>query len=157
MFQCARPGCFQLGKNKCSSCLREPYCGGDCQKGDWKMHKTICKTLVKLSLQLQSHEKILKVINEIRVVTVTMKKRQLDVRVLGHLISYVEHQFGDRIPGKSYRERGNGERIKNWTVEIDFLCNIYNNLICIYETDESIGMISGDNLKFPINVKCSIL
>jgi hypothetical protein len=45
--------------------LREPYCSGDCQKGDWKFHKSICKILKKLSHQLQPYHEVLRVIEEI--------------------------------------------------------------------------------------------
>jgi hypothetical protein len=44
------------------------------------------------------------------------KKTQLDIRVLEHLISYAEYQFGSQVPGKAYRERGNGEQIDDWIV-----------------------------------------
>jgi hypothetical protein len=29
------------------------------------------------------------------------------------MISYAEYQFGDRVEGRSYRERANGERMDN--------------------------------------------
>jgi hypothetical protein len=77
------------------------------------------------------------------------KKIQLDVRVLGHLESYAEHQFGDRVPGKASRERGNGEHIDNWNVEIIILIPIYNALVNVYASDESLSMIDSDNLRFP--------
>jgi hypothetical protein len=77
------------------------------------------------------------------------KKTQLGIRVFGHLISYAEHQFGDRIPGKSYRERGDGDRIDNWKVEIEILIPIYCNLLDVYSTDESLSMIDSGNLRFP--------
>jgi tetratricopeptide (TPR) repeat protein len=77
------------------------------------------------------------------------KKIQLDKRVLGHLISYAEHQFGDRVPGKAYRRRLNGDRINNWKVEIEIMIPIYGDLVDVYSTDESLSMIDSDNLRFP--------
>jgi hypothetical protein len=65
MSNCARPGCINEGINKCSLCLREHYCSGECQKGDWKIHKNICKSLEKLSLHLQPYHKVVEVIEEI--------------------------------------------------------------------------------------------
>jgi hypothetical protein len=147
MSKCASPGCFKAGMNRCSTCLREPYCSGECQKGDWKLHKSICKTLKKLSLQLQPYQGVVQVINEI--IGERLKKTQLDIRVLGHLIAYAEHQFGDRVPGKAYRKRGDGDRIDNWNVEIDILIPIYCNLVDVYSTDESLSMIDRDNFQFP--------
>jgi hypothetical protein len=77
------------------------------------------------------------------------KKMQLDTRVLEHLISYSEHQFGDRVPGKAYHKRKDGDRIDNWTVEIGILIPIYSNLVNVNSTDESLSMIDSDNLKLP--------
>jgi hypothetical protein len=87
------------------------------------------------------------------------------VRVLEHLISYVEYQYGDRVVGKAYRERFFGEitavvmngmmvngminRLDNFAVEIDILFSIYDDLIRIYEDDESLSWIARDNLKLP--------
>jgi hypothetical protein len=107
----------------------------------------ICKTLKKLSLQLQPYQEVARVIEEIR--EERPKKSQLDMRVLGHLISYAEHQFGDRIPGKAYRERENGDRIDNWNVEIDILICLYCNLVEVYSTVESLSMTDSDNILFP--------
>ncbi len=96
MSKCTRPGCLKLGINKCSVCLREPYCSGECQKGDWKSHKWICKTLKKLSLQLQPYQEVVRLIVEVH-----NEKREKKVkgRMLEHLGCFAEHQFGDRFPG----------------------------------------------------------
>jgi endogenous inhibitor of DNA gyrase (YacG/DUF329 family) len=122
MSKCARPGCLKLGINRCSISLREPYCSGDCQKIDWKAHKPICKTLKKLSNQLQPYREVVQLFNE------ELNKVELNVRVSKHLVSYAEYRFGDKVPGKDYRERENGERIDNWTVEIRILTFIYDRL-----------------------------
>jgi tetratricopeptide (TPR) repeat protein len=107
----------------------------------------ICKTLKKLSLQLQPYQEVARVIEE------TLQERpnkiQLDIRVFGHLISYAENQFGDRVSGKAYRERGNGDRINNWKVEIEIMIPIYCGLVNVYSTDESLSVIDSDNFKFP--------
>jgi tetratricopeptide (TPR) repeat protein len=141
---CARPDCFENGINRCSICLREPYCSGNCQKGDWKSHKSICEILKKLSLKLQPYHEVVRVIEEVLSI-----KQQQNLRVLGHLLSYADHQFGDRVPGKAYRERGDLERIDNWMVEIGILIPIYSNLVSVYNNDESLSAIIRDNLIFP--------
>lgn len=105
MCECARPSCIKIGNSKCSTCLREAYCSGDCQKSDWKAHKLMCKTSKKLSNQLLPYREVVQVSHEI----VTVPKNANDTRVLSHVLSYAEFQFGDRVVGKSYRERRNGE------------------------------------------------
>jgi tetratricopeptide (TPR) repeat protein len=65
------------------------------------------------------------------------------------LILYAEFQFGDRVPGKSYRERENRERIDNWKVEIDLLLEIYIRLGNIYAHDESLSTTVQDNAMLP--------
>jgi tetratricopeptide (TPR) repeat protein len=62
------------------------------------------------------------------------------------LILYAEFQFGNRIPGKGYRERSNGERIVNWQVEISRLVQMYNRLLETYESD---SVIVGNDFSFP--------
>jgi tetratricopeptide (TPR) repeat protein len=108
--------------------------------------------LKKLSHQLQPYLEVVRIIEEIRG-EISKKNREQKLRVLGHLLSYADHQFGDRILGKSYRERGNGERIDNWRVEIEILVHIYNDFIDIHEDDESLSMMAFDNLTFPYNEK----
>jgi hypothetical protein len=96
MSECARPGCLQSGINRCSICLREPYCSGNCQKADWKAHKSICKTLKKLLYQLQPYLETVQLIEEI--LDEDFKEVELKGRVLKLLVSYAEYQFGNRVP-----------------------------------------------------------
>jgi hypothetical protein len=74
---------------------------------------------------------------------------QLHARVLGHLICFAQHQFGDRVVGKSYRKREGGERIENWTVEIEVIIPIYLELVNSYFQDQGLGLLIGGNLTFP--------
>eukprot|EP00596_Hydrurales_sp_CCMP1899_P006824 CAMPEP_0119035792 /NCGR_PEP_ID=MMETSP1177-20130426/3018_1 /TAXON_ID=2985 /ORGANISM="Ochromonas sp, Strain CCMP1899" /LENGTH=395 /DNA_ID=CAMNT_0006994563 /DNA_START=262 /DNA_END=1449 /DNA_ORIENTATION=+ len=74
---------------------------------------------------------------------------QLHTRLLVHLICYAEHQFGDRVVGKSYRKRGEGERMENWIVEIDVIILIYLDLINLYVDDQGLGLFNRANLNFP--------
>jgi hypothetical protein len=136
MFKCASPGCLKAGVSRCSICLREPYCSGECQKGDWKLHKLVCKTLKKLSYQLQPFQTALDVIREIReeifIREEKVVQKDLSSRVLKHLITYAGHQFGSRIPGRVYRERDNGERSDNFRAEIQILIPLYTDLASTY-------------------------
>jgi hypothetical protein len=81
------------------------------------------------------------------------KKVHPYMRVYKYLVSYAEYQFGNRVPGKDYRERENEESIDNWTVKIEILIVIYNGLASLYFTDESLSTINIDNLKFPLHEK----
>jgi hypothetical protein len=146
MPKCARPCCVQIGMSRCSTCLREAYCSGECQKADWKAHKLICKTLKKLSNQLQPYRDVLNMINEI---LEALEKVQRNVRVLDHTLSYALFQFGDRVEGKSYRERWNGDQISNWIVEMGNLQIIYSRLIGVYFNDQSLSTIIKNSMVTP--------
>jgi tetratricopeptide (TPR) repeat protein len=103
--------------------------------------------LKKLTFQLQPYHEATKVIKEIQN-ECSIKKKE-EIRILGHLISYAEHQFGDRVLGKAYRERGNGERIDNWRVEIVILVSTCMDLMEVYDKNESLSMVANDDLTFP--------
>jgi hypothetical protein len=133
MSQCASPCCNRPASSQCSVCLKEWYCGSECQKADWKKHKLICKVLKRFSNQLQPYSQVYQVIMEIFGTPAATE------RVLKHLLTYATFQFGERIPGKGYRQRGNGERIDNFQVDINLMCNIYQSLINIYIDDASLS------------------
>jgi hypothetical protein len=116
---------------------------------DWKAHKPICKTLKKLSnLILQPYRVVVHSIKEIRVKE--FKKAEMNIRVWKNLVSYAEYQFGNRVLGRVYREREDGERIDNWFVEIDILIRIHGCLADAYSRDKSLGTISSSNLRLPL-------
>jgi hypothetical protein len=94
----------------------------------------ICKTLKKLSNELLPYSEV------VRVITTLLEEREdrgEDIRVFEHVISYA-FQFGDRVPGKSYRERGNSNRIDNWALDMNIIYQIYLRLynICIDNNDQ---------------------
>jgi tetratricopeptide (TPR) repeat protein len=91
---------------------------------------------------------VIRLIEEI--IGTTLKINQLKTRLLEYLISYAVHQFGDRVPGKDYRERENGERVNNYMVEIDMLHYIYSELADIYLSDGSLSALSRYTLRFPL-------
>jgi hypothetical protein len=76
-------------------------------------------------------------------------KKGNDCRVLEHLLSFAEHQFGKGVPGKHYRERGDGERISNWIVDIEILHDIIQRLSNHYMHDYSLSTIIRDDMRFP--------
>jgi tetratricopeptide (TPR) repeat protein len=80
---------------------------------------------------------------------VNASKNSKNLRVFKHLLSYAAFQFGDRVIGKSYRGRENGDRIDNWNVEIDMLCHIHRDIHDIYATDKSLNKVVLSNLIIP--------
>ena len=59
------PKCANCGKdasNRCSRCKNEWYCGKDCQKICWRIHKEICKKISDMNKENEDYEnkKILK-------------------------------------------------------------------------------------------------
>jgi hypothetical protein len=133
MSQCGRPNCQVAAKSSCSGCGREQYCGSDCQKLDWKAHKSMCPILKKLPNKLQSYNEAVQIIDEIM-----MSNKGNNARVLEHLLSYADYQFGQTVAGSKYRERSDGQSIANWTVDIFILLQISSKLVEIYSTNNII-------------------
>jgi hypothetical protein len=152
MIYFARPGCVKSGVNRCSNCLREPYCSGECQKIDWKSHKLICKVLKKLSNNLLPYcEAVGEVI---RVIGDTPKATNINkVRILKHLLSYAENQFGHRVPEEAYRERETFERIDNYTVEINMFIMILDGLVTWTLADKSLSVLQHNDMTLPYHEK----
>jgi hypothetical protein len=94
--------------------------------------------------QIQPYREVTRLIDEIG-----NSKKEKDVRILGHLLSYAEYQFGKGVPGKHYREREDGERISNWEVEIIILKRIITTLAGLYGGNGSLSIIDRDNMAFP--------
>jgi hypothetical protein len=105
----------------------------------------MCPILKQLSIKLQPFHEVVRIKGEV----LTSKKGK-DCRVLEHLLSYLEYQFGEKVAGIDYRERGNGERINNWEVEVEILENIYSQLSDLHLQNHSMSMISRDKMSFPL-------
>jgi hypothetical protein len=136
MSECALPDCHVAAKSSCSGCGREQYCGSACQKLDWKVHKSMCPILKKLSNTLQPYQEVVQVIEEI-----LASKKGNGMRVLEHLLSYADYQFGKPNSGKDYRERTGGQCIFNWNVDIGILLNISTKMVDVYSTNSSLSVL----------------
>jgi tetratricopeptide (TPR) repeat protein len=145
--KCARPGCPNPGKNRCSDCLREPYCSGECQKYDWKFHKKVCKILKKLPNYLQPFREVVRVIKEIQASEIYYIRR-----ILEHVLAYAEYQFGTRDPGQTYRER-DGERVDNYFVEINILRCIFYDICNSFTDDRSLSILQEHDMTLPYEKK----
>jgi hypothetical protein len=145
MSKCALPGCPLSGNSSCSVCWREHYCSSTCQKADWKVHKKICPILKNLSNKLQPYREVVRTVDE----TLKSKNGSENARILEHLLSFAEYQFGKDLTRIGYRERVDGDRISNWEVEIYVLNNINTLLSSLVSLDNSRSVIDCDNKKFP--------
>jgi tetratricopeptide (TPR) repeat protein len=101
----------------------------------------MCPVLKKLSNKQQPFTEVVQVINEIKA-----SKKGTDERILEHLLSYSEFQFGKEVIGIGYRERGNGERISNWYVEIGIWHDIYSRLTNFHAQN---GFVNSDDAMYP--------
>jgi hypothetical protein len=97
---CARPDCLAKANSSCSVCEREQYCSSSCLELDWKIHKSMCPILKKLSTMLQPFHEVIRISDE-----VIVSKKENICRVLEHLLSYLDYQFGKKVAGMDYRER----------------------------------------------------
>jgi hypothetical protein len=106
-------------------------------------------------LELQPYRDVVQIIKEIRgeINPKISSKKQLNIRLLGHLISYTKHQFGDRLLEKTYRERDNGDQIDNWEVDVKIMVPLHEDLVYIFYEDASSSKTDCDNLAFPYMVK----
>jgi hypothetical protein len=104
----------------------------------------MCPILKKLQNELRPYQEVTRLINEL----LASKKRN-ECRVLKHLLSFAEHQFGKVVTGKDYRERDDGERISNWEVEIVFLYDINKKLVDLYMQNSSLSNLNRDYIIFP--------
>jgi hypothetical protein len=113
---------------------------------DWKAHKSICAILKKLPNKLESHNEAARVIKEI-----LASNKGNDVRVLEHLLSYADNQFGQQVEGRDYRERTDGQRVAvaNWDDDINILLKISTRMSNFYVENLSYSPIIRHNKMFP--------
>jgi tetratricopeptide (TPR) repeat protein len=94
---------------------------------DWKAHKSLCPILKKLPNKLQSFDEAVRIVEEI-----LASNKGNDVRVLEHLLSYADNQFGQQVEGRDYRVRTDGQCIVNWDVDINILLKISTRMTNFY-------------------------
>jgi hypothetical protein len=92
----------------------------------------------KLPNKLQSYNETARVIKEI-----LFSNKGNDIRVLEHLLSYADNQFGQQVKGRDYREGADGQRITN------ILLNVSTGIINHYASNHSQSRIIFDNKFFP--------
>jgi hypothetical protein len=102
----------------------------------------MCPILKKLSTKLQPFHEVIQIKDEI-----LASKKKNDIRVLKHLLSYLEYQFGEKVEAIDYRERADGERISNWKVEIEILHYICVRLAKFYSANDL--LVSRDEKSLP--------
>jgi hypothetical protein len=71
-----------------------------------------------------------------------------DSRILEHLLSFADHQFGKEVTRKHCRERGDGERISNFEVDIVILSTIISMLTKFYSQNNSLSTMNRDYMIF---------
>jgi hypothetical protein len=103
----------------------------------------MCPILKKLTRKLQPYQEVVELIKEI----LNSPKGNV-CRVLEHLLSFAEHQFGKGVPGKHCRETEDGERISNWIEDI-ILHAIIQSFSNLYSRDNSLSTIVQDDMRFP--------
>jgi tetratricopeptide (TPR) repeat protein len=104
----------------------------------------MCPILKKLQNELRPYRKVTGPINEI-----LKSKKGDDCRVVEHLLSFAEHQFGKEVTGKHYREREDGERISNWIADIQILYRIISKMSDLYGQDNFLSTIVQEDMSFP--------
>lgn len=105
--------------------------------------------LEEAQIFLQDSEKSLEPYSKVVEIIQLQLRAPENLRVLKHVLTYAEFQFGERIPNQTYRERESGERMDNWTVELDAMILIYMKVINIYERNGSLSLIFKDNNTLP--------
>jgi tetratricopeptide (TPR) repeat protein len=104
----------------------------------------MCAILKKLPNQLQSYDRAERIIDEI-----LASNKGNYIRVLEHLLSYADNQFGQQVEGRDYRERIDGQRIANWDVDINILLMISTIMLSIHLNNLSYSPIIRDNKTLP--------
>jgi hypothetical protein len=104
----------------------------------------MCPTLKKLSKIQQPFREVLQIVDGIR-----ESDKGYQIRILEHLLSYAEYQFGRDVRGVGYLVRGDGERFSSWNAEIAILHNINLRLMNIYHDNHSLSSKIRDDMMLP--------
>jgi hypothetical protein len=122
MSKCGKPCCEELKLKLmlCSGCMIEEYCSPQCQKADWKVHRLMCASM-KSSKKLLSFKEIRELTQILRDYAYASKNTYNNIRILEYCLSFAEHQFGEKIIGKSSVKKLDKEMSYE---NIDFNCII---------------------------------
>lgn len=108
------PNCSGPGIAFCGACQDEWYCGAECQRADWKVHKITCgkKLMSKEEIDYYSDYQASKADVAMRFGTASERVRAISL--LEKSIMYAKRQYGDRVPGEYLCRRKDGTMIKDW-------------------------------------------
>jgi hypothetical protein len=99
--------------------------------------------LKKLLNKPQRFEVVVQNINEVKA-----SKKGTNIRVLEHLLSYAEYQFGKAVTGIGYRER-DGEGVSNFNVDIMIFHGILLIMTDLHKFDNSLSEVIRYDMMFP--------
>jgi tetratricopeptide (TPR) repeat protein len=110
---CHKLGCKKYGAKLCGSCGVACYCSADCQKDDWNtIHMIWCKNkLPHLAIPIFEIDKVLVKVHQHVDRLYEDSKLTAGIAILERLLSFLELQYGTRVPGRTYRVRKNSDRV----------------------------------------------
>jgi tetratricopeptide (TPR) repeat protein len=103
----------------------------------------MCPILKRLPSKQQPFHEVMEIIEMI-----LESMQGEDIRILQHLLSYAEDQFGEELPGIGYRENLFGDRMSNWIVEIDIFNVIITTVVNLYSKNTSLSVVVHDDMIF---------
>lgn len=111
--KCKKPNCTGLGTAHCSACKNVWYCGVECQRSHWKDHKVTCGTKFLQGSQLE-------IMFSLLIEQASDHEEEGDkvkaMKIMKRALLVAEHQYGDRVPGETFRMRKDGTTVKDWTL-----------------------------------------
>lgn len=110
---CHKLGCKKYGAKLCGSCGIACYCSADCQKDDWNtIHIIWCKNkLPHLAIPVFEIDKVLVKVHQHVDRLYEDSKLAAGIAIMERLLSFLELQYGTRVPGRTYRVRKNSDRV----------------------------------------------
>jgi MYND finger len=136
---CKGENCKLHGSSRCSACQNVWYCSVECRRDNWKDHKITCgKELLSESELVTFFIDAMTAVGKLDL----EDKRGTNIKYLKGVVLVAEYQFGDQVPGETFRRLKNGIMFKNDWVLIhlrETLTGSYMNL----DTDSSYDIALG--------------